>query len=241
MSQILRRLQIWLDSHTRNQIVFAISVLAVLASIGWGIFEGGWEPWIVALIGIAGVLSNFDFYVYARKGHRLSPEERLAARDKWRPQFEDYFLETARSNYQGDAIIHDVSRLDEYPNDVKETGGISPWFRVGLMGTSNDGVLLGLRWTHLIEVDGNLVEAKYDDDGEKLKVMLLGEVPYESIQSVNFDGDKYYNKPHIFCHFEYKGEPFRQLFYGEEYRLFDDSPWHYREIAEYQRRSPKKR
>ena len=54
---------------------------------------------------------------------------------------------------------------------------------------------------------------------------LIGYIPYESIVSVNWDGDEYYGHPHIFCHFEYAGQPYerlafcerRELSHGQEY------------------------
>lgn len=222
-----------------NWVVLVCSILALLGSVAWGIVDGGWEPWIVALLSVVGILSNRDIIaiIFWTKD-RLTPAQRIATRDKWRPKFENYFFEVAKRDYRGDAIIHDVARLDDYPEVDDRKKGTSSWFRVGLMGTSNDGVLLGLRWTILIQEDGEVCEAKGVRGADGRKVILLGELPYEAIESVNFDGDKYYNKPHIFCHFDYSGEPYRRLFYGEEFRLYPGSPWHYSEVAEYVHKRP---
>jgi hypothetical protein len=100
------------------------------------------------------------------------------------------------------------------------------------MGTYQRGVLLGLRWTYLQEQDGSWKELSSGNNEGAVKVMLLGEVPYEAIESVNFDGDHYYNKPHLFCHFEHAGQPYERLLYGEEFQLDPGFPHHYREIAE---------
>lgn len=223
-------------SFLKNYTVLFGSVAVVLGSFAWGLAEGGYEPWIVMIAGIVGIITNWELLPkFGKRKRSLAPTEKLAARDKWRPIFQDYFLEAARKNYRGDAIIHDVDRLDNYPETGDEKG-ISPWFRVGLMGTYNDGILLGLRWTEIEEENGIWVENTKSDSKNAVKVMLLGEVPFESIASVNLEGDEFYNKPHIFCHFEFEGEPYKRIFYGEEFQLDPKFPYHYRELLEYQKK-----
>ncbi len=106
------------------------------------------------------------------------------------------------------------------------------------MGTYNDGILLGLRWTKIEEENGIWVENYQSEAAGGVKVMLLGEVPFESIESVNFEGDDFYNKPHIFCHFDFEGEPYKRLFYGEEFQLDPKVPCHYRDLLGYERKKP---
>lgn len=219
-------------TKVQSWIVFICSTAALIGFCFWFYAEPSFEPAIGIIAGIGGVVSSF--WPFSPQKPRLSPEERIAARDKWRPIFRDYFLNAARKDYRGDCIVHDVNRLDDYPNTEENPKGISPWFRVGLMGTYEGGVLLGLRWTYLVDEGGTWKEYESRKPDGAVKVMLLGEVPYESIESVNFDGDDYYNKPHLFCHFEHGGEPYKRLFYGEEFRLDPGFPHHYREIAEYQ-------
>jgi hypothetical protein len=76
---------------------------------------------------------------------RLSASEILARRQKWKPLFEQEVWKTHRDKLRQDAIVRDMKRIDHYPN-VKADKGISPWFRVGLVGTYYRGVYLGLRW-----------------------------------------------------------------------------------------------
>lgn len=219
----------------KNSIVLAGSLIATVGSILWGIAEGGYEPWIVAMLCAVGILVNLEIFpIFSRKKRNLTPEQKIAARDRWRPVFERYFLEAARNGQHiGDTIIHDVNRLDTYPK-IDDKKGISPWFRVGLAGTYNRGILLGLKWAYIEQKDNTWVENKGEKTDNSLEVALLGEVPYESIESVNFDGDDYYNKPHIYCHFEHNGEPYERLFFGEECQLDPNLPSYYREIAKYE-------
>lgn len=216
----------------KNYIVF-LGSWGLLVVSGLWLYDGGsYDSVLAAIAGVVGIAANWEFLpVIGRKKRNLTPEQKVQARDKWRPIFENYFLETVHNGYRSDAIIHDLNRLDTYP-DISEGKGISSWFRVGLSGTYHRGVLLGLKWTYIEQVDGKWQEVNKTETA--LKVALLGEVPFEAIESVNFDGDQFYNKPHIFCHFDYKGEPYARLFYGEEFQLDPGFPYHYREIAEYE-------
>jgi hypothetical protein len=222
-------------SWLKNYTVFFGSIFVTIASIAWGVAEGGFEPWIVAVGGGIGIAINWGTYpLLGRRKRNLKPEEKIALRDKWRPVFESYFLDLARKGQKGsDCIIHDVDRLDNYP-DLENEKGISSWFRVGLVGTYHRGILLGLKWTRVEEKDGEWSETNQEHSESSLKVALIGQVPYESIESANFEGDDYYNKPHIYCHFEYFGEPYEKFYYGEQFQLNPRLPCHYRQIAEYE-------
>lgn len=220
----------------KNYFVLTASIICVIASLIWGYVDGGFEPWIAALGGAIGIALNSESIpVFGKPKRHQSPEEKIAARDKWRPIFENYFLENSQSGRLGDAIIHDVDRLDAYPSteDKKEKEGISSWFRAGLMGTYHKGILIGLRWTYIEERDGVWTKTTESESPTATKAILLGEAPYECIESVNFDEDNYYNKPHIYCHFDFQGEPYERLYYGEKFQLDTRSPYYYAEISEY--------
>lgn len=108
--------------------------------------------------------------------------------------------------------MRDMRRVDSYPETNKRRG-ISPWFRVGLLGTYHRGILLGLGWHNLVN-DPALGGWRYHDwrqkDSEEplgQKVVLIGKVPFESIEEVEWDGDEYYNYPHIYCYFKHEKQP----------------------------------
>lgn len=46
--------------------------------------------------------------------------------------------------------------------------------------------------------------------------MLMGEIQYDFIESMNVRGDEYYYLPHIYCHFAHHCEPYQRLFYAQE-------------------------
>ena len=147
---------------------------------------------------------------------RLSPSEVLALRQKWKGAFETHIAERHHNKLRKDVIIRDMKRIDSYP-DTLEGKGISSWFRVGLVGTYHRGILVGLNWGTLVEEADGLRFRNYkaEEQGD-LKAMLIGRIPYENIESVDWEGDEYYGLPHIYCFFTYKKEPYEGLSFYEE-------------------------
>lgn len=219
----------------RNSIVQFGSWAAFIGFGLWTYYDPGFEPIIGVIAGAVGIVTNLENFPLRSGNHRqLAPEAKIALRDKWGPVFKDFFLAAARDGYRTDVIVHDVARLDHYPDTEEKGYGISPWFRVGFMGTYQRGVLLGLRWTYLKQgADGNWHEFQLAQPDDAIKVILLAEVPYEMVESFNPDGDDFYHKPHLYLHFDYDGEPYERLFYGEQKQLFKDSPFFYTEIVEF--------
>lgn len=218
-----------------NLIIFSCSVAVFIGSCIWFYSAPGFDSALATIAAVSGIAASSYWW----PSPRLTPGQKIAARDKGRQIFEKYFWENAQTGFKTDAIVHDVSRLDCYPDDYGGKG-ISAWFRIGFMGTYHRGVLLGLRWVHIVQQpNGTWKENTRGTEGTK--VILLGEVPYESIESVNWDGDAYYNKPHLFCHFEHRGEPYERLFYATENQLEHSTMKHrtfYTEVAQYDTRKP---
>jgi hypothetical protein len=149
---------------------------------------------------------------------RLSASEIIARRQKWKPLFQQEIWKTHTDKLRQDAIVRDMKRIDQYP-DAEEGKGISPWFRVGLVGIYHRGIYLGLRWCTLTKDDDGTHwrETNYSagEQGD-IRVALLGSVPYEYIDNVDWDGDEYYPYPHIYCYFNFRKEPYEHLgFYTE--------------------------
>jgi hypothetical protein len=82
---------------------------------------------------------------------RLTPEQVLDLRQKWKKEIEPKLWKRAQEKLGMDIIIRDVKRLDEYPGSKDEKRGrISAWFKVGLSSTYHNG----------IEVEPRLVRAR---------------------------------------------------------------------------------
>lgn len=181
-------------------------------------------------------------YALARDGwaavrgrrRRLSPADVLNRRQKWKIEIEAKLSERRRKKLGMDVIVRDVKRMDDYPSINEAKKGISAWYRCGLMGTYHRGILLGLIWERLT-LDGE-ENWRYTNHnaGEKgdITVILIGYVPYENIEAINWDGDEFYGKPHLYCHFDAtKREPYEKLAFCEKKEL-DGFPF-YTEVCPY--------
>jgi len=151
------------------------------------------------------------------RGRRLSGTQVIALRHKWKPLFEAEIWKCHQEALRRDVIIRDMRRIDNYPG-AKEQKGISPWFRAGLVGTYFRGILIGLGWGTLTQgPDGEwrYTNSKAGEKGDQ-RVILIGRVRYEDIEEVEWNGDEFYNYPHIYCFFSHKKEPYEDIgFYTE--------------------------
>lgn len=122
--------------------------------------------------------------------------------------------------------------MDTYP-EISKGKGISSWFRAGVDSTYERGIMVGLRWEGLVEEADGFRYANWakDELGER-KVLLVGYIPFENIESVDWEGDKYYGFPHIYCYFAFKGEPYERLAFCERHEI---NGWPYFvEVADYE-------
>ena len=172
-------------------------------------------------IPLAGAAYNLlkDIYRWATDKKKFSPEERIALAERWKPKFEEFLIESYMGKLRGDCIIRDVKRIDEYPGTKEREKRISAWFRVGLLDAQHDGILVAFHWQKLIEVSEEsyrVAKGEETSSDTAIKVVLAAKIPYHLIQSVNFGGDEFYQFPHFYCHFLYKGEPYKAVeFYDE--------------------------
>ena len=63
---------------------------------------------------------------------------------------------------------------------------------------------------------------------------MIGRVPFEQIEAVEWGGDEYYSFPHIYCYFDAKNkQPYEELVLCAENKHDDQPPW-YSEVAKYE-------
>lgn len=158
---------------------------------------------------------------------------RIQHREKLRMIFEEEIYRCRAEKLRQDVIVRHVDRADSYPHIDDKEKGISPWFRVGLLDTYERGIVLGLRIGGLVKCEGGLRFADWVN-GEELDInaWLMGDVPYDSIEAVNIEGDKYYNFPHIYCYFDFNGEPYERLWFCEKIEQPHGHPY-FKHIADY--------
>ena len=208
----------------RTLIIVAIEAVALGMSIVLGILwimnpNGSYEPFLFItglFLFITEACRRYEDRLFRTEGVHRTPVERVHHHESLRKQFEEEIQRCKLDKLRKDVIIRHVNRLDDYPNSV-ETKGISAWFKVGLLDTYHQGIKVGLGWEGLIQEQYGLrkVNYKVGERGE-FNAMLMAEIPYDFIESMNVDGDEYYYLPHIFCHFARKDEPYQRLFYAQE-------------------------
>ncbi len=168
-------------------------------------------------------------------------EQKIALRQKWKPKFEEHIRTNFSEELRSDVIIRDVKRVDEYPELEENQTGISPWFRLSLVGTYHRGILVGFQWNNLVSLDDGRFRVhdplKLDKDDDEVrensvKVLKIGRIPFENIEDVDFGGDEYYGYPHIYCHFSNKNEPYEKVSFCTRRQLFPDSLPYYTEVAD---------
>jgi hypothetical protein len=123
--------------------------------------------------------------------------------------------------------------MDTYPDIEERESGISPWFRVALLDTYERGIVLGLRIGGLVRCgDGFRFNDYVNGEKSDITAFLMGDVPYDSIAAVNLEGDEYYYFPHIYCHFDFSGEPYERKWFCEKVDQPHGHPY-FKLLAEY--------
>ncbi|MFA5030835.1 MAG: hypothetical protein WC495_04560 [Patescibacteria group bacterium] len=171
----------------------------------------------------------------AKKVKKPDPAIVLKRREELRKDFENNLPVENEYGVRGEAIIRDINRMDTYP-DIENKKGISPWFKVEVKGLYHKGVEFFINFPEYIKKDeeGHWQFTDDDDQDEKVLAYPVGRIPYDLIQYVDWDGDEFYNFPHIFCRFkEFKGQPYESIpFYARHnershylYEIPEFRPW----------------
>jgi hypothetical protein len=202
----------WLGSGGRMPVPILDDIISY-GKVAWGVVRYLWR--------------------WARRNRRnLTPQQKLELRARWKPPVESWLLKHNREKLRHDCIVRDMKRIDEYPN-AKKGRGISAWFRVSLIDTYERGLMVGLRIEGLVEESSGWRLGDYENERDRMVNMVLtGFIPCENIEMIDWDGDDYYPYPHIYCYFDFKGEPYERLAYCENGTI-DEHIIFYKEIAKY--------
>lgn len=191
-----------------------------------------WEFSLISLI--YSFLKDCLGWVY-KKFKKQDPAEIVVIRQRWKDVFESKLRWIDDVVGYSEAIVRDVKRIDCYPDIDDKTKGISPWFRVGLLGLYHRGVQVGLR-IEAIEFDekfgGWRTTSNYGGE-QTINAYLVGRIPFESIKNVDWEGDEYYGYTHIYCEFnQSRGEPYESLIFCEKKQNPGGRPF-YTELVSY--------
>jgi hypothetical protein len=136
-----------------------------------------------------------------RRRRRQGPAERLRAALAIKREVAEHFPQVLPPQTNGDAIIRELRRKDTYPELDDSLRGISPWFKVELMGIYFRGVEVVLSVQNVVVIDGVARPAAASDGPDGRNVFVVGRIPYTAIEAIDWEGDEFYGFTHIYCHY----------------------------------------
>lgn len=202
----------------------------------WANENAGLIALVTLLVTFLSAVLALIYRIIPRKNEKLQNRKSQLERNKeWQKEFSDYLQKNFAKNLDDAIFIRDFGRIEQYPK-AKTDKGISPSFKVWFVGTYYNGIMVSLGMLEItyikaIEDETNWFYCDIEDPHSK-KVFLLGKIPYERIEEVNWQGDEWNNySPHVFCRFDSKSdEPYEELVYCERIDRQDLWPY-YHEIV----------
>lgn len=165
---------------------------------------------------------------------RAAPEDRLRHRQEMKSDIAAH-LRTPKRDAAARLIIRDVARMDEYPDVDQSLRGISPWFPVEAHGTYHRGLEVALRVEELVVSRGRARPPRRRGADRCECFLVCGWIPYDAIVTIDWVGDEYYARPHIYSWYRQAHGPF------ERFRLYERGPgsdWRPAESLTYAGRRP---
>jgi hypothetical protein len=104
------------------------------------------------------------------------------------------------SETNGDAIIRELRRKDTYPELDESLRSVSPWFKVELKGTYHAGIEV-FTSVQNVTIRNGIARRADPTDPTAETVYIVGRIPYEAIEGIDWEGDEYYGFTHIYCRF----------------------------------------
>lgn len=226
----------------RSVVIIAAETISLASCLILGTLwaidpSGPYEPFTY-LSGLVFVctelIRRYESKIFKTEGKSLTQAEKVSHREKLRKEFEEEIYKCRRESLRQDVIIRHVNRLDDYPNVDDGDKGISPWFKSALLDTYHKGIKVWLRTGGLVDTPKGyrFRNFKEGEDGD-LQVYLMGDIPYDSIEAVNMDGDEYYYLPHIYCHFSFNGEPYERKYFCIKKNMGNGHPY-FQEVATFE-------
>jgi hypothetical protein len=152
-----------------------------------------------------------------RKLRKPDQIQLIEYRNKIKKMVESNLPELKTEYDYGEVIVRDIKRMDDYPEVDDKLRGISPWFKLGLIGTYHRGIKVGLGYEGFLfdKKNEKWRKVNYDQGEEKeINLLLVGYIPFDRIKNIDWVGDEYYIMPHLYCDFTGpKKQPYEKLIY----------------------------
>lgn len=130
-------------------------------------------------------------------------------------------------------IVRDIHNDSIYPdNEYDRAVGISPWFKAEILRPYHRGISLIVGIERIqVNPDRSWRVIKHGEhqteteDAAYINAFVIGNVPYDNIVAIDFEGDEYYNFPHLYCEFSFSGEPYEKVWYEPTSDYKQDVIW----------------
>jgi len=165
---------------------------------------------------------------WSNRRKRKDPKIVLEHRAKMKKEIDEGFYKWHKAgNTRDEVIIRDVRRMDNYPDIDTSKKGISPWFRAGYKGLYTRGIEIFLSMPmKVFQEDGKWRVTHDDVDGGTL-AFQVGQIPFDNIVNIDWNGDEYYGYPHFYCSFTNKKQPYEKIVYCEICKTHDGKGHYY--------------
>lgn len=208
---ILRRIPVFLE------------LIALGGFIYWYFKYPSPEPIVSLLLVIAGLVAHLI--------PQTTNAEKIKRRVELKTEFQKKLVWNTHLKVFDTAIIRHIDRADNYPN-VDNKKGVSPWFRLEVKGFYHKGieVFIGFSSARVVNENWQFCKSK---DKNAATVFIIGKIPFDLIETVDWSGDEYYAEPHIYLHYNRKRkEPYEQIFIAKK-TFLPDGDFYYDEIGTY--------
>jgi hypothetical protein len=175
---------------------------------------------------LASALALRRDYLEWKRQRRAAPEERIRRRQELKSQIAAT-LPPSRSGYAPRLIVHDLARVNAYPDVDDRPWGISAWFKVEAKGPYHRGLEVFLAIED-VAIDKSVAHPSESGPKENTSTMfVVGRIPFDAIVTIDWDGDEYYPIPHVYCWFDQEHGPYEAVVlyesaYGDHLLLRDD-------------------
>ena len=149
-----------------------------------------------------------------KKFKKPNPVLILKHRKKIKKEFTKNLPPKNKYGVRSKAIIRDINRMDSYPDIKSARKGISPWFKVEIKGLYHKGLEVFISYPRTIKQDekDNWQFTKTENSGNGIRAFPVGRIAFDSIEHIDWEGDEFYNFPHIYCRFKsFKKQPYESI------------------------------
>jgi hypothetical protein len=132
-----------------------------------------------------------------------------------------------------EVIIRNIRRMDKFPDIEADSMGISPWFKVDVLGFYDRGIEVFLSDSRSVvqKEDGWRLLPRGEHPAGAIYTACVGRIPFEFIERIDWSrSDPYYYAPHFYCHFTgpLRG-PYEDVVYKA--KLYPTVSAHYSELG----------